>query len=144
MNESSTTIMTPTNKPRTTSQQGPNGGMNQAVEPTIWKIRTIKNYPEAQNHLLVGKILQITESYIRLHGRSYHYGRMVNKADDIKIGGLQVRVVPWNRVEIINELPPTYDYIRSILIATDEGQVLFTDGRNQEPVGAGGRSEVRY
>ena len=144
MSESSTTTMTPTNKPRTTSQQGPNGGMKQAAEPTIWKIRTIKNYPEAHNHLLVGKVLQITESYIRLHGRSYHFGRIVSKPDDIKIGGLQVRVVPWSRVEIINELPPTYDYVRSVLIATDEGQVLFTDGRNQEPVGAGGRSEVRY
>jgi len=30
------------------------------------------------------------------------------------------------------------------LVATGEGEVLFTDGRNQEPVGAGGRSEVRY
>ena len=144
MNESSTTTMTPTNKPRTTSQQDQNGGMKQTGEATIWKIRTIKNYPEAHNHLLVGKVLQITESYIRLHGRSYHYGRVVSKPDDIKIGGLQVRVVPWSRVEIINELPPTYDYVRSALIATDEGQVLFTDGRSKEPVGAGGRSEVRY
>jgi hypothetical protein len=26
-----------------------------ANEPRIWKIRTIKNYPEAHNHILVGK-----------------------------------------------------------------------------------------
>ena len=118
--------------------------MTEPSKTTIWKVRTIKNYPEAHNHLMVGKVLEITESYIRMHCRTYHYGRVVSKPDDIKMGGLQVRVVPWSRVEIINELVPTYDYVRSALIATDEGQVLFTDGRNQEPVGAGGRSEVRY
>ena len=144
MSELSTTVMAPVGKPTTVTRQGSEGSVRPPVEPTIWKIRTIKNYPEAHNHLLLGRVLAVTDSYIRLHCRSYHYGRVVSKPDDIKIGGLQVRVVPWSRVEIINELPPTYDYIKSALIATDEGQVLFTDGRSQEPVGAGGRSEVRY
>ena len=118
--------------------------MTASGTPTIWKVRTIKNYPEAHNHLMVGRVLQITESYIRMHCRTYHYGRVVSRPEDIRIGGLMVRVVPWSRVEIINELPPTYDYVKSALIATGDGEVLFTDGRNQEPVGAGGRSEVRY
>ena len=68
----------------------------------------------------------------------------MNKPDDVKIGSLMVRVVPWSRVEIINELPPSFDYIKSVLIATDEGQVLFSDGMNAEPVGSGGKFEVRY
>ena len=144
MSERSTTTMAPTNGPKATSLMNPKGGPNRAGESTIWKIRTIKSYPEAHNHLLVGRVLQVTESYIRIHGRSYHYGRVVSKAEDIKISGLQVRVVPWSRVEIINELPPTYDYVRNALIATGEGQVLFTDGKSHEPVGAGGRAEVRY
>jgi hypothetical protein len=144
MSELTTTVVTPVGRPSTIARGGPQRGTDSGVEPTIWKIRTIKNYPEAHNHLLLGRVLQVTDSYIRLHCRSYHYGRVVNKPDDIKIGGLQVRVVPWSRVEIINELPPTYDYVKSALIATDEGQVLFSDGRNKEQVGAGGRSEVRY
>ena len=118
--------------------------MTEAGKVTIWKVRTIKNYPEAHNHLMVGRVLEVTESYIRMHCRTYHYGRVVSRPDDIKIGGLQIRVVPWSRVEIINELPPTYDYVRVALIATEDGQVLFTDGKIQEPVGAGGRSEVKY
>ncbi|MDH7600121.1 MAG: hypothetical protein QHH07_10885 [Sedimentisphaerales bacterium] len=103
--------------------------------PIIWKVRTIKNYPEAHNHILVGRVLQITDSYIRLHCRTYHYGRIVTRPEDIKIGSVMVRVVPWSRVEIINELPPTFDYVRSTLLATGEGQVLFTDGKNAEPIG---------
>jgi len=144
MTEPSTNTIPAQNRPKATSPEGLGSTVTASGTLTIWKVRTIKNYPEAHNHLMVGRVLEVTESYIRMHCRTYHYGRVVSKPDDIKIGGLQVRVVPWSRVEIINELPPTYDYIKSALIATDEGQVLFTDGRNQEPVGAGGRSEVRY
>jgi len=144
MTESSTTTIPVQNRPKAASPEGLGIAVTASGTPTIWKVRTIKNYPEAHNHLMLGKVLGVTESYIRMHCRTYHYGKVVSKPDDIKIGGLQVRVVPWSRVEIINELPPTYDYVKSALIATDEGQVLFTDGRNQEPVGAGGRSEVRY
>ena len=68
------------------------------------KIRTIKNYPDAHNHLLVGKVLEITDSYVRLHCRTYHFGRVINSPKDILIGGVMVRVVPWSRIEIINEL----------------------------------------
>ncbi len=110
----------------------------------IWKIRTIKNYAEAHNHLLVGKVLEITNFYIRLHCRTYHYGRVVTRPEDIKIGDLMVRVVPWSRVEIINELPPTFDYQRGILIATEEGQVLFGDGRHTSAVGADSGRDVQY
>ena len=118
--------------------------MKDPDDSLIWKIRTIKNYPEAHNHLLVGRVLETTESYVRLHCRTYHYGRMVNRPEDIKIGALGVRLVPWSRVEIINELPVTFDYVKSTLIALDEGQVFFSDGVRSEPVGVGGRYEVRY
>lgn len=113
-------------------------------QPHIWKVRTIKNYPEAHNHILVGKVLDVTTSYIRLHCRTYHYGRMMNKPEDVKIGSLMTRVVPWSRVEIINELPPAFNYVKSVLVAMDEGQVFFSDGANAEPVGSGGKYEVRY
>jgi len=117
----------------------------QAKPVTIWKVRTIKNYPEAHNHLLVGRVLELTDSYIRMHCRTYHYGRSVSRPEDIRIGAPMVRVVPWSRVEIINELPETFDYLNSNLIALAAGQVFFTDGRHKEPIGVmAGTSEVRY
>ena len=118
--------------------------MKNNSDTKIWKIRTIKSYPEAHNHILVGKVLEITDSYVRLHFRTYHFGRVINKPEDIQIGGLMVRVVPWSRVEIINELPPTFNYIKSILIAAEEGEVLFQDGQHACPVGSGTKYEVRY
>ena len=118
--------------------------MNREDENKIWKIRTIKNYPEAHNHLLVGKVLDITESYVRIHCRTYHFGRLINRPEDVPIGDLMNRVVPWSRIEIINELPPTFDYIRNTLIADKEGQVIFQDGQHACPVGSGTKYEVRY
>jgi hypothetical protein len=103
----------------------------------VWKIRTIKNYPEAHNHLLVGKVLNVTDSYVRLHCRTYHFGRIVNGPKDIIVGAVMVRVVPWSRVEIINELPADFDYVRSTLVADKPGEVLFRDSRHSCPVGPG-------
>ena len=118
--------------------------MNDKNERKIWKIRTIKNYPDAHNHILVGKVLEITDSYVRLRCRTYHFGRLINKPEDIQIGNLMVRVVPWSRIEIINEMPPMFDYRRNTLIADKEGEVLFSDGENTCPVGSGTKYEVRY
>jgi hypothetical protein len=118
--------------------------MNEQNETRIWKIRTIKNYPEAHNHLLLGKVLEITDSYVRLHCRTYHFGSVINKPEDIQIGNVMVRVVPWSRIEIINEMPPTFDYVKNSLIADKEGEVLFQDRTYTCRVGAETREEVRY
>ncbi len=118
--------------------------MKDNSDSQVWKIRTIKNYPEAHNHILVGKVLGVTDSYVRLHCTTYHFAKVVNKPEDIQIGNLMVRVVPWSRIEIINELPPTFDYVRSRLIADKEGEVLFEDGRHACPVGSGANYEVKY
>jgi len=118
--------------------------MNEANERKVWKIRTIKNYPEAHNHLLMGEVLEVTDSYVRLRCRTYHFGRVVNRPEDIQIGSLMVRVVPWSRIEIINEMPPRYDYMRNTLVTNKEGEVLFSDGRHTCHVGSGTKYEVRY
>ena len=118
--------------------------MTESSTNSVWKIRTIKNYPEAHNHLLVGKVLEITDSYVRMHCRTYHFGRTINRPEDVQIGDLMNRVVPWSRIEIINELPSTFDYIRNTLIANKEGEVIFQDGQHTHPVGSGTKYEVRY
>jgi hypothetical protein len=121
--------------------------MAECGEDKIWKIRTIKNYPEATNHLLVGKVLNTTDSYVRLHCRTYHFSSPVTRPEDIQIGNMMVRVVPWSRIEIINELPERFDYVRSSLIADKEGQVLFQDGKHACPIGsipATCKCEVKY
>jgi hypothetical protein len=118
--------------------------MTDSSKNKIWKIRTIKNYPEAHNHLLVGKVLDITDSYVRIHCRTYHFGRIINSPEDVQIGNLMNRVVPWSRIEIINELSPDFDYIRNTITADKEGEVIFQDEKHTCPVGSGTKYEVTY
>jgi hypothetical protein len=108
-----------------------------AAEPKVWKIRAIKNYAEAHNHILVGKVLEITESYVRLHCRTYHFGETLNSPDDVLVGAVMVRLIPWSRIEVINELPSTFDYVRSTVISDRPGQVLFKDRQYMCPIGRG-------
>jgi hypothetical protein len=117
--------------------------MNETSERKVREIRIIENHPEAHNHLIAPEVLEITDSYVRLRCRACHFGRVVNGPEDIQIGSL-IRAVPWGRTEIINEMPPTFDYRRSTLIADKEGEVPFSDGRHTCPVGSGTRYEVRY
>jgi hypothetical protein len=111
-------------------------------EPKIWKIRAIKNYPEAHNHVLVGKVLEITDSYVRLHCRTYHFGPVLNSPEDVLVGAVTTRVIPWSRIEIINELPANFDYVKSTVISDKPGQVLFRDKQYMCPIGRG--SEPSY
>jgi hypothetical protein len=113
-----------------------------AGPPKIWKIRAIKNYPEAHNHVLVGKVLEITDSYVRLHGRTFHFGPSLDSPQDVLIRDVMVRVIPWSRIEIINELPADFDYVKSTVISDKPGQVLFRDKQYLCPIDRG--SEPSY
>ncbi|MCD4830200.1 MAG: hypothetical protein K8R02_00150 [Anaerohalosphaeraceae bacterium] len=94
-----------------------------------WKVRTVKNYPEAHNHLFIGQILQITQSYVRLDCRTYHFGKAINNVKDVKVGAKGVRILPWNRIELINELPSSFDYINAELASKKDGKIALSDGR---------------
>jgi hypothetical protein len=103
--------------------------MTEHKDRRIWKIRTVKNYPEAHNHLLIGRVLQVTASYVRLECRTYHYGRSVNTPKDIRTGDKNIRIVPWNRIEIVNELLPSFNYNEAKLAGDEKANVVLTDGK---------------
>jgi hypothetical protein len=51
-------------------QAGSANSVSQPGELKIWKIRAIKNYPEAHNHILVGKVLFRDKQHLCPIGRS--------------------------------------------------------------------------
>ena len=73
--------------------------MTESDNDKIWKIRTIKSYPEATNHLLVGRVLDITDSYVRLHCKTYHFNGPVAEPEDIRTID-EVKAQAKMRVEI--------------------------------------------
>jgi len=98
----------------------------------VWKIRMVKDYPEAHNHLLIGEVLELTSTFIRAKCRTFHFGTAVSGPKNVQIGATMVRVIPWNRVEIVNELSAAFDFARAELVRDAEGGTALQDGSRRE------------
>ncbi|MFA6569347.1 MAG: hypothetical protein WCS96_14140, partial [Victivallales bacterium] len=96
----------------------------------IWKIRVIKEYKEAHSHLLVGEVLEETQNYVRLKCRTFHFGKCVQLAKDINCGVVAERIIPWNRIEIINVNDPKFDYERAKTVKTADNAFILSDGKH--------------
>ena len=101
--------------------------MPKETERKIWKIRTVKSYPDAHNHIIVGSVLEITVPYVRMDCKTYHFGKAVNGEKDIYIGSCMVRIIPWTRIEIINELSESFDYANAQLLGNKDGTIIIQD-----------------
>ncbi|MCF7956163.1 MAG: hypothetical protein K9M75_10200 [Phycisphaerae bacterium] len=95
----------------------------------VWKIRTVKDYPDAHNHVFVGLVKGITDNYVRLNCKTFHYGRRVNSLKDIREGACELRIIPWSRIEVINELPVDFDIEQSKLIVDKSGATTLCSGK---------------
>jgi len=105
------------------------GKVSEQKNKRIWKVRTVKNYPEAHNHLLIGEVLELEQSHVRLDCQTYHFGRAINNIKDIRVGNKGVRILPWNRIEMINEIPCSFDYSKANLISGKNGKIALSDGK---------------
>lgn len=103
--------------------------MTEQKDKRIWKVRTVKNYPEARNHLFIGQVLQLTQSYVRLDCRTYHFGKTINSIKDVRAGMKGIRILPWNSIELINELPSSFDYSKADLVSDEDGKIALSDGK---------------
>ena len=101
--------------------------MTKQENKKIWKIRTVKPYHEAHSHIIVGHVLEVTDAYVRINCRTYHFGRAVSSEKDIFIGPLMVRVIPWARIEIINELSEAFDYSNAQVSGGKDGNINIVD-----------------
>ncbi len=104
--------------------------MLNSKEDKIIAIRTVKNYPQAHNHLLIGKLLEFNGEFLRVDCRTFHFGASVTGPKTIKQGAKNIRIIPWARVEIINELSSDFDYAQAELENDDAYRIMLRDGRN--------------
>lgn len=86
----------------------------------VVRIRWVKPYAEAHNHVAIGDVIGETPSYIVLLCKTYHFGNNIGsqKARLVPhkyVGGIvegekATRSIPWSRIEVINELPEDTDW----------------------------------
>ena len=101
---------------------------------SIWKIRFVKNYPGAANHLMIGEVLEQTPMWVSIKGKTYHYGKTLSRLADVKIGMLSTRIVPWDRIEVIHEMPESLDYTTAELVSGEDGTVSLKDDVHKFPI----------
>ena len=99
------------------------------TQKKIWKVRIAKIYQGAHNHLLIGRVLEFNECFIRMDCNSYHFGSGVTGPKSIKTGRRMVRIVPWHRIEIVNELSPDFAFDIATMKSDDDNQVILTDNK---------------
>jgi len=100
----------------------------QTRQHIVWKVRTVKTYPEARNHLLVGRVLERDAACVSLLCRTFHFGRLVRRVRDITVGPLGRRIIPWGRIEVINELPGGLDFEQAVVRLDKAGSLVLSDG----------------
>lgn len=103
------------------------------LQGKVVKVRWTKLYPTAHNHVAIGDVLHETPQYLVMLCRTYHFGRHIGgrKAvlkegqyvGGVLLGQKSVRIIPWNRIEVINELPPRTNW--DVKAQVDESGLCF-------------------
>lgn len=88
----------------------------------VVKIRWVKPYEEAQNHVFIGQVLEETPNYLKVLGKTYHFRKAQGGLAAVQHSPAKVRWIPWNRIEVVTELPEDTDW---------EHLRLQVDSRNQ-------------
>jgi len=117
----------------------------------IVRIRWVKPYHEAHNHVAIGEVLYDSPSYLTLRCKTYHFGSNVGgtKArlvpdrfvSGIVEGERATRSVPWSRIEVVNELPADTEWDVAanvnevgLCVLANSYKTVVTRSRDTQPV----------
>ncbi|HOF18063.1 MAG TPA: hypothetical protein PK082_04075 [Phycisphaerae bacterium] len=90
----------------------------------ILKVRCVKPYQGAHNHIAVGMVLRETAHYLELHCRTIHYGQWQMNLHGVHQGAVAVRLIPWHRIEVMHRLPEDTDWKADIALDRKGNLVL--------------------
>ncbi|GEM_PF-4397334 len=81
-----------------------------ATEPKVVKIRWVKAYEGAQNHVCIGQVVEETPNCRKIQGRTWHFRRPQGGAKSVLSSQVKIRWIPWERIEVVTELPSDTDW----------------------------------
>ena len=79
-------------------------------EARIVKIRWVKAYEGAQNHVCIGQVVEETPNVLKVRGRTWHFRRPQGGAKTVVSSQAKLRWIPWERIEVVTELPEDTDW----------------------------------
>jgi len=93
----------------------------------IWKVRSVKPYKEAKNHLFIGKLKEYTITHVRILCRTFHFGSSSAMGEkSVAVGDCVERIIPWARIECVNVLDNDFDF-RTAKLIQENGNIVLTD-----------------
>ena len=105
----------------------------------VVRIRWVKSYAEAHNHVAIGNVIKETPHYLTLLCKSYHFGKNIGgiKAhliphkcvNGVVEGKKAARSIPWTQIEVITELPSSTDWDVPAL-AYEDGSCMLLNKQN--------------
>lgn len=90
----------------------------------VLKVRFVKPYPGAHNHLAIGKVIHETDHYLEMRCRTIHYGQWQMSLQGVRQGSTAVRLIPWHRIEVMHVLPEDTDWMADIALDRKGNLVL--------------------
>lgn len=95
----------------------------------VWKIRQRKSYPEATNHIYLGRVVSKNSTYVAMRCITFHFDKSVDSAGNKKVitGMHRVRRIPWSQIEVVHDLVEDFEYDKAELTTDDEGTVVLRD-----------------
>jgi hypothetical protein len=102
----------------------------------IWKVRIKKEYPEATNHIAVGKIIDETPYYLKLECKTFHFKRPTLSAG-IFTGAKKIRIFPWTMIAYASELPENFNWEEAKPFLTEHGDIKLKELKEEVGIKGG-------
>ena len=105
----------------------------------IVRIRWMKPYPTAHNHVAIGSVIDETDNYLVVLCKTYHFGDHIGGKKTKLITGKYIngvlegdkatRIIPWHRIEILHELPSSTEWQTDTY--TDESGLCYLNNKQK-------------
>ena len=70
--------------------------MNEFLKSKNIRLRCKKSYPGAHTHIIIGYVLEESERYVVVKGRTFHFTRIVDgMRNQVHTGIETIRIIPW-------------------------------------------------
>ncbi|MFA6563278.1 MAG: hypothetical protein WCV00_15320 [Verrucomicrobiia bacterium] len=102
------------------------GGANAGTKMVV-KVRWLKPYEGAQNHICIGEVLAETPQCLKVLGKTYHFRKPQGNMRAVQTSAIKVRWIPWNRIEVVTELHPDTDW-RNLQLKVDNNNRVSVTG----------------
>lgn len=92
-----------------------------------WKVRQVKPYADAANHIFLGKVLNNNLTHVVMDCVTFHFGKKVDNVGnkDIVTGMRRIRRIPWYQIEVVHDLTKDFDFTNGKLVIDGEGTAVF-------------------